>query len=202
MDDFELLESIRCEDREFLWLDRHLDRMASSAAFFGFRFDLAAVSKALDAVRVQGPAKVRLTVSRSGDSVATSGMLGSLDAVRLAIASTPVDSTDVSLLHKTTDRRIYEEALAAHPEADDVALLNERGEITEATSSNIICRMGDSWITPAIGCGLLPGIHRAILLESGEVTDQRLTGEDLRAADEIVLVSSVRLRRSASLLST
>lgn len=202
MDDFELLESIRCEDREFLWLDRHLDRMASSAAFFGFRFDLASVSKALDAVRVRGPAKVRLTLSRAGGSVATSAMLGSLDTVRLAVASTPVDSTDVSLFHKTTDRHLYEEALSAHPEADDVVLINEHGEITEATSSNVILRRGDSWVTPALGCGLLPGIHRAVLLQSGDVTEKRLTAEDLRAADEVVLVNSVRLRRAANLLTT
>ena len=198
-DDFDLLESIRCEAREFLWLDRHLDRMASSAAHFGFRFDLDAVNEALDAVRAAGPVKVRLTLSRAGSVVASRAPLGSLESVRLAVAETVVDSTDVSLFHKTTDRHIYEEALAGHPEAEDVVLINERGEITEATSSNILLRKGSSWLTPALSCGLLPGIQRAVLLESGAVTEALLGFEDLAAADEIVLVNSVRLRRAATL---
>jgi len=199
-DDFELLESIRCEDREFLWVDKHLDRMASSASFFGFRFDLASVSNALDAVRDPGPVKVRLTLSRGGDVSASSTPVGSMDPVRLAVARTPVDSSDVSLFHKTTDRHIYEEALAVHPEADDVVLINERGEVTEATSSNIILRIDDLWVTPSLECGLLPGIHRAVLLDAREVTEQRLTVDDLRAADDMALVNSVRLRRSANLV--
>lgn len=197
--DFDLLESIRCEDREFLWLDRHFDRMASSAAHFDFRFDLDVLSKALDPVREAGPAKVRLTLSRRGDVVVSSGPVGSMEPARLAVARTRVNSADDSLFHKTTDRGIYEAALAAHPGADDVVLVNEREEITEATSSNIILRFADLWVTPAVESGLLPGIHRAVLLESGELKERRLTVEDLATADEIALVNSVRLRRAATL---
>jgi len=197
--DFDLLESIRCEDREFLWLDRHLDRMAFSAAYFGFHFDLETVTEALDAVRDPGIAKARLTLSRDGSAVASRTPLGSLDPVRLAVAQTRVTSTDVSLGHKTTDRRFYEDALMDRPKADDVVLVNERGEITEATSSNVVLRFGDLWVTPPAESGLLPGIHRAVLLESGELEEGRLTVDDLAKADEIALVNSVRLRRSAIL---
>jgi para-aminobenzoate synthetase/4-amino-4-deoxychorismate lyase len=198
-DDFDLLESIRCEDREFLWLDRHLDRMAASASLFGFRFHPDAINEALDAVRDTGPIKVRLTLSQAGKVVASSTPLGSLESVRLAVARTRVNSNDVSLFHKTTDRRIYQEALSSRPEADDVVLINERGEITEATSANILLRKGSSWLTPRMSCGLLPGIQRAVLLESGEVAEELLMVEDLRLADEVALVNSVRLRRPAAL---
>jgi len=197
--DFELLESIRREDGHLLWLDRHLERLASSAVYFDFRCDLDAVRAALETVDGPNPAKVRLTLSRSGQITATATAVGSTEAVTLAVDDVPVDPSDVFLFHKATRRGVYEDAAARHPEAGDVILVNERGEITEATSSNVLVRVGADWFTPPAGCGLLPGIHRAVLLERSEISERVITRDELAGADEVALVNSVRLRRAGRL---
>ncbi len=49
---------------------------------------------------------------------------------------------------------------------DEALFLNERGEIAEGTSSNIFWVSGDTLYTPAVECGILPGVIRGILIDS------------------------------------
>ncbi len=79
---------------------------------------------------------------------------------------------------------------------DEVLLLNERDEVSECTSANVFAVFGERVVTPPLSSGCLPGVTRAILLEtkvSGvSVAEQTLTATDLEAADEIFLTSSTR----------
>lgn len=198
---FQILEALLCEDGEVLWPDAHLDRMAASASYFDFRFDQNAALKAIDSVRSQeGAQKIRLILSRDGAVTATSEPVGSSAPVDVVIdEDRTVDPTDVFLFHKTSRREVYEEAALRHPEAGDVILTNVNGEVTEATSANVIALIDGEWVTPPLSSGLLPGVHRRMLIESGELHERVLTPADLRAADEVVLLSSVRMRRKALL---
>jgi len=198
---FQILEAILCEHGEVLWPEAHLDRMAASASYFDFRFDQNAALKAIDSVRSQeGAQKIRLMLSRDGAVTATSEPVGSADPVEVVIdEGRTVDSNDIFLFHKTTRREVYEDAARRHPEAGDVILTNEKGEVTEATSANVIALIDGRWVTPPLSSGLLPGVHRRMLIESGELHERVLTPADLRAADEVVLLSSVRMRRKALL---
>jgi branched-subunit amino acid aminotransferase/4-amino-4-deoxychorismate lyase len=57
--------------------------------------------------------------------------------------------------------------------------------------------MGGRWVTPPIESGLLPGIGRAVALQTGTLTEAPVTVEDLRSADEVALISDTRgLRRA------
>ena len=64
------------------------------------------------------------------------------------------------LYHKTTRRDRYEDHLSRHPEADDVVLVNEAGEVTETTIANIVARLEGTWCTPPLDSGCLPGVYR------------------------------------------
>ncbi|CAN5377691.1 aminodeoxychorismate synthase component I [soil metagenome] len=206
---FDLLETLGWEPgKGYLLLARHLARLRWSSERWGFGLDEPRVRRALEAA-VSGVQtapdegrrwRVRLTVSRSGKASADADVLpAGWDApVRVAIDRRPVDSGDPRLDHKTTDRRLYDERRAAHPEADDVVLTNERGEVTESTVGNVIAGIGRELLTPPISAGLLPGVLRAALLEAGEVREQSLRPEDLRRADAVWIVNSVRGWRSAS----
>lgn len=200
--DFQILEAILCEDGEPRWLEAHLDRMAASASYFDFRFDQNAALKAIDSVRGrEGVLKIRLTLARDGSVSAAAGPVGSTAPVEVAIdIDDPVDPSDPFLFHKTTRREVYVAAAARHPEAGDVILTNDRGEVTEATSANIIAMIDGVWFTPPVSCGLLPGVHRQVLVGSGEIRERVLTPEDLERAAEVVLLNSVRLRRNARLV--
>jgi para-aminobenzoate synthetase / 4-amino-4-deoxychorismate lyase len=180
-------------------LDRHLDRMADSAAYFGFPFDRAAAVARL--AGVEGDARVRLVLHRTGafDVDVAPMPAPAAGPVRLAIDPEPVDSASVWLHHKTTRRRAYTERAGRHPGADDVVLVNERGEVTETTIANLAVRLDGRWWTPPLSAGCLPGVERARLVDAGELQERTLSVEDLRRADDLAVVSSLRGRRPAVL---
>jgi para-aminobenzoate synthetase/4-amino-4-deoxychorismate lyase len=202
---FELLESIRFEpDDGFRHLSEHLERLRSSAQYFGFRFDaesaLAACKHAVE--DVADPVRIRLTLARDGmvDVTASAIEPNPERRARLAIDDEPVDPDDAFLFHKTTLRGPYELRRARRPDADDVLLVNTRGEVTESTIANVAVLFGDRWVTPPLDAGLLPGAYRAVLLRDGTLTEQRVTLDDLRRADDVALVSSVRGWRPAEIV--
>jgi para-aminobenzoate synthetase/4-amino-4-deoxychorismate lyase len=108
------------------------------------------------------------------------------------LAAEPIDADDPFLYHKTTNRRVYERALASRPGASDVLLFNERHELTESTIANLIVHLDGSLVTPPVQCGLLPGTARARLLEQGKVRERVIAVDELSFAGGLWLVNSVR----------
>lgn len=81
--------------------------------------------------------------------------------------------------------------------ADDAVMLNEKGHLTECSSSNIYLIRDGKILTPSLDCGLLAGVTRGILLrllrENGyEVIEGEFSTKDLVSSDEIFVSSSVR----------
>ncbi len=105
--------------------------------------------------------------------------------------------------HKTTLRSVYDQELtkARAQGCDEILFLNELEELTEGAISNLFLENEGRWYTPPVACGVLPGVMRRHLLESlGHAEERVLTLENLYAADNIWLCSSVRgLRRVASI---
>jgi para-aminobenzoate synthetase/4-amino-4-deoxychorismate lyase len=204
--DFHLIETLRWTPQEgFYLLDLHLERLADSAEYFGFRCDRAAVMGALAELAggLTGPSKARLLLDRAGRvTVETSALPGpAREPARVGLALRPVSSADVRLYHKTTRRQPYEAARAARPECDDVILWNERGELTETTVANIVLEIDGRQVTPPVACGLLAGTLRAQLLAVGEITEGVLTRDDLARASRLWLINSVRGRQRAVFVS-
>jgi para-aminobenzoate synthetase/4-amino-4-deoxychorismate lyase len=204
--DFELLETMRwTADGGVARLERHLARLAGSAEYFGFAVNLPALRSRLMALapaETPHPARVRVLVSRRGEVRLETHPLELSAApppVRLGLARTAVDSGDLFLFHKTTHRRVYEEARAGRPDCDDVLLWNERGELTEATTANVVLALDGRLVTPPVACGLLAGVLRADLLERGAVEEERLTVDDLARCQGLYLVNSLRGWRRAHL---
>ncbi len=110
----------------FINFDRHLDRLQSSSAYFGMRFVRAEARAALFAVtpHLPWPARVRLELRDGAFNVTFEALepVGPPIRIRLALDDVPVDSGDVRLFHKMTERARYDAAMARHPEADDVIL--------------------------------------------------------------------------------
>ncbi|MCA0145320.1 aminodeoxychorismate synthase component I [Blastococcus sp. LR1] len=185
-------------------LDQHLARMADSAAWSDFRCDpdeiRSAVERAL-AGRAE-PARIRVLLSRDGAvDVELHPLPGTGTApVRLALDDEPVDPGDPWLQHKTTRRDVYVSAALRHPGADDVVLVNTRGEVTETTIATVAVRLDGRWWTPPTAAGCLPGVERGRLLDLGLLSERVLRPADLLAAEEIAVVSSLRGWRSATLV--
>jgi para-aminobenzoate synthetase/4-amino-4-deoxychorismate lyase len=202
----ELLETMRHDPGTgFHLLDGHLRRLVSSADYFGYPVDPARVREALRAaVRSASPLpggasgsplRVRLLLGPAGDlKVECSPLVPRPSTLRARIARSPVDTRDRYLYHKTTAREVHESRLASAPGFDEVLLVNERGELTEFTTGNLVIVLDGTAVTPPVTSGLLPGVARAGLIEAGELIERVLTPGDLAGAEAVYLVSSVRNR--------
>ena len=139
--------------------------------------------------------RIRLQLTSEGEASLTSRpFLAERREWRAVVASGPVDSASPLLFHKTTRREIYERAHAEAEArgADEAILWNERGELTEGSRTNVVLRIDGRWVTPALECGLLAGVLRARLLESGRVREAVLPKDALARAERLVLISSLR----------
>jgi para-aminobenzoate synthetase/4-amino-4-deoxychorismate lyase len=202
---FDLLETIRIDpDEGPRHLTEHLDRLGSSARYFGFRLEpetgVAALKRA--AADRSGPLAVGLTLSRDGEVATDVREAPSAPdrPVRLALDDEPVDPDDVWLFHKTTRREPYERRREKRPDVDDVILVNTRGEVTESTIANLAVRLEGRWVTPPLDAGLLAGCYRTVLLREGTLTERPIRISELLAAEEVALVSSVRGWRPAEIV--
>lgn len=88
-------------------------------------------------------------------------------------------------------------AEAAKMGADEVLLYNSRDELCEGASTNLFLVKGKRLLTPALTSGCLPGVMRRWVLQRApalglEVCEVALGSEDLAAADEVFLTSSLR----------
>jgi para-aminobenzoate synthetase / 4-amino-4-deoxychorismate lyase len=202
---FDLLESILWEDG-YRWLPLHLDRMESSARYFDFQFERATVLAALqDAASGIPPgvcSKVRVSLARTGAVIVSHAPVEPQSGhARVLFSAIRVHSGDRFLRHKTTRRRLFDEqyAQARKRGYDEVLFLNERGEVTQGAISNVWVEKDGRCFTPPVACGLLPGIYRRHLLETGRVEEKPLLPQDLASADAVYICNAVRGSRKAEL---
>ncbi len=195
---FQLIETMRREPGAgILRHGRHLARLEGSAKALGFQFRRDMVERAL-AFAGDEALRVRLTVTADGEvSVSTQPFAPlSPDAVwTVAIASTRLDSRDPLLRHKTTLRHAYDAARAERQASDaaEMLLLNERGEVCEGTITSVFADLGDGHLaTPPLDCGLLDGVLRSELLETGKAHERVLLPSHLAEAKSLFVGNSLR----------
>ena len=170
--------------------------------FFGFKYPDDLEARVISRLGTSDErSRIRLLLSRGGEIELQRAEAPAprRAPVRLVIDDEPVCSESVMLFHKTTRRELYDRRRRKYPRADDVVLINERGECTETTIATIAARLGDTWFTPPLSSGCLPGIGRARLIDEGVLTEAVLRPEDLRRADELAVVNSLRGWQRATL---
>ncbi len=194
---FDLIETMRfAPDSGIALLEAHLTRLKASAAALGFAFDRHAVRNQIHALcfELENAAKLRLLVARSGATSLTVSELPpvSPDPVACIALPLPVDQGDWRLRHKTTDRAFYEAAREAAEDAGarEAIFVAPDGSVTEGSWTNIFVERDGILLTPPATLGLLPGVQRATLLESGKAREALLTLDDL--ADGFTLGNAVR----------
>jgi branched-subunit amino acid aminotransferase/4-amino-4-deoxychorismate lyase len=101
--------------------------------------------------------------------------------------------------HKTTAflDSILELRRALELGAGECVFLDSSGHLSEASASNIFLYDGEALITPALGCGCLPGITRSVVMDlarelSIRVEERVVETEELEIATESFLTSSIR----------
>jgi para-aminobenzoate synthetase/4-amino-4-deoxychorismate lyase len=177
----DLIETLRSDGGR---LERHLERMARSAKFFGIAFDRAR----LVLPDCAEPSRIRIVLDEDGAFRVTAAALEPQPA-RWTYRLSPrrVRSDDALARHKTN----WREHLEPLPGADETIFLNERGEVAEASRSTVFVRRGGMWLTPPLTAGVLDGVLRREMLEAGTCREATLLPRDLDGA-EVCLGNSLR----------
>ncbi len=217
-----LFETVRSYGGRVFRLDRHLARLMHSAERFGLASQLdpaeleQAIYQTLEANRLLD-ARIRLTVAAGegerGLSPPTSGKITTLVVVEKLTVPSRIYDEGISAALVSTRRNSqsplpaikslnYLEGLIARAEAaalgaDEAIMLNDRGYVSECSSSNIFLVVTGKLLTPSLESGILPGITREAVLELAHDSDiETMEGEippsDLVRADEVFITTSVR----------
>ena len=199
---FDLIETMLFEPGKGLWLlDRHLERLARTARYFGFWYCEPNIRQVLEErTKASGGtrSRVRMLLSETGAISITIVPLppAAPDAAMCyVLADAPIDSTDPFLAHKTTNRQRYDgdwQRLAEATGAGEVIYVNERGELTEGSRTNVFIERDGVLLTPPTACGVLPGVLRAELLATGRAREAVLGLADLGPGARVFLGNSVR----------
>jgi para-aminobenzoate synthetase/4-amino-4-deoxychorismate lyase len=197
----QLLETMRYEPEAGIRnLELHLRRLTGSAEQLGFPCADKAIRARLAELEARSPRRVRLLLARDGTVTVEHTPLDTAPGpVRLAIDTQPSPPPDDWCRHKTTRRDRYQAAAARCPDTDDVVLVDDSGRLIETTVANLAVRLDGRWWTPPLSSGCLPGVERSRLLADGTLAERTLTTADLRRAEGLAVISSLRGWRDAVL---
>jgi branched-subunit amino acid aminotransferase/4-amino-4-deoxychorismate lyase len=143
--------------------------------------------------------KTKTTGSHQTDLVILTGEAQKIPATGLSLAVSPFRLNTVSPLTGIKSLN-YLDRVMAWEEAqsrdfDEAVMLNERGELSSATMSNLFWTRNGTLHTPSLASGALAGINRAAVIEIANesfipVLEGNYEMQDLTEADEIFLTSS------------
>lgn len=203
-----LKDSISWEQHYFL-LDRHMERIRKSAAFFSFTFRHDFILNELERLHdmfmsggcagVDGNVKIRLLSAEDGSISIEYVPLSQVRSLPVCfdISSMMPQEEPAMLAHKTTFRETFDRELerAMASGLFDTVFVNGREEITQGCITNVFASLnvrGTPLITPRLESGLLPGTLRAELVSLGLAVEGSLTENMLRHAHAVYLGNSVR----------
>lgn len=197
---FELFETMRWDSNKRIFLEKlHLDRLKDSAEFYNFKFHHEKINDKLQDylknLESESEKIIRLFLAKDGEIRLTSSVYKEQNKDKshyISLAMQPVNSEDLSLYHKTTNRSVYENAIGENQDCDDILLWNEAGNITESTISNVIFKKDSEYYTPPVSCGLLSGTYRAHLISQGHLKERIIPKAEINLYSEIYLINSVR----------
>ena len=209
-----LIETMRCENGEVALLAAHLNRMQASAVALRIPFSREVIEQRIADYLAQHVSNViqaqsdifmlRLELSPAGILSITHKPIEPIKGPQtifwakdlIGEQAAVMQSNNSLLAHKVTARAAYDAAwqAAVAQGGFDALFANERGEITEGGRSTVFALINDTWVTPPLACGVLPGVMREkILQDSTWRTEERaLTTRDLARADQIILVNALR----------
>jgi para-aminobenzoate synthetase/4-amino-4-deoxychorismate lyase len=171
--------------------------LRSAAERFEFDFDRKKLFRRLQAAvaNKREPQRVRVELWADGRTrIETAPLLPESASWRLSLADEKVDPKELWLFFKTTLRGRYDRALAAARAsgADEAVFLNTEGLLTEGTRTNLFVKLEGRWWTPPLESGLLPGVYRQHLLQTGKVRERALRLEDLARAEGLAVGNALR----------
>jgi branched-chain amino acid aminotransferase len=215
-----IFETMRAYNGKVFRLDAHLERLKKSADRLEIPVQPDRLKEQVDdTLRINRLAEARVRVHlTSGEGTAAPDFRSCRNPTLLirTVPYTPFSAgvydmgfrVMISTFHRCSRSVLpylktsnYLENLLVRKEAadsgyDDAVLLNEKGNIAEASTSNLFIVRGDVLKTPELQSGILPGITRTVVLElaagSGlKALETDIAPVELLSAEEVFLTNSV-----------
>ena len=194
-EDLELIET-------FLWdpekgapdIDLHLERMCKSASNLKFKFEIIKIKEKILEINSQSRLRCRLTLRLDGTiNLTTAPLSPNSKSWVLGLSDSILSSSDPWLLHKSSNRVLYDAERENLPDGiDEFIYLNERNEVCEGTITNIFVKIAGQWLTPPLSSGCLPGVLRRKKIEDASCKVKIVTFSDLQDAQKITVGNALR----------
>jgi len=139
--------------------------------------------------------RVRVTATDRGLSTQITPFKNLDIPVRLALSRYALTDDVQETRIKSTSRDFYDGERArvtALTGADEVIFLNEDGQLCEGSFTSLFIEKNERIFTPALSCGLLPGVLRRTLVETGQAAEAELKRADIEDADCVYVGNSLR----------
>ena len=189
---FQLITTGKISQKQLLFEDQHLERLTKASRYFAYPFDPEELRQKIEeecrACDVNQDYRLRITLSKSGEMELSRQILAPLSPsfckAKLCLQETDLNQSFTYF--KTTHRphlSLGEQEIIYH---------NAAGELLETSIGNLVLKINGKLYTPPIRLGILPGIYRQHLLETGQVKEKITTLEDLNQAEAIYGCNAVR----------
>lgn len=207
-----LFETMRSYNRRIVYLDEHLKRIQNSCPLMGLKipYSLNRLKAIINkTVKINGfkDAYVRLTLWQQERGTAISVIAKKYqpypvkkyaEGFKAGISRFRQNENTPLAQIKSTNRILYELSLteARNKGYDEAIILNNRGNISEASRSNIFLVKNKELFTPSLECGCLDGITRKAIFDLAKrykiaLYQGKLAIQDLYSADEAFLTNSL-----------
>lgn len=202
-----VFETLLVREGEPVELDAHLARLSASVRrLYSAQLPAGVREAVLARAASLGPGlgRLRLTLAPAPDgSLHSEVTTAPVDAAAVfpswerAIALEPFEIRAGLGAHKWADRSWIERTAHGESQGTLPLILDEGGEVLEASRCNVFAVHDGTLITPPADGRILPGIARALAIEAArslgaEVREQSFALERLLAAGEAFLTNSIR----------
>ena len=189
---FQLITTGEISQKSLLFEEQHLERLTKASRYFAYPFNPEELRQKIEeecqACDSHQDYRLRITLSKSGELELSRQILTPLSSsfCKAKLCQQEADLNQSFTYFKTTHRphlTLGKQEIIYH---------NAAGELLETSIGNLVLKIAGKLYTPPIIFGILPGIYRQHLLETGQVEEKVLTLADLNQAETIYGCNAVR----------
>ena len=193
-----IFETIKTVDNKPWAMSRHMRRAVSSAQKIGLRVPaeelIREAVERLCMAEKHSYGVLRISFGQNGnwsavhlpyEPIRQGAKLLSYDK-EIAILGQPIKS------YPYTHRLEILEAIKLFG-ADEAIVCNDKGKVCEGSVTNLLLRIENTWVTPPISDGVLPGVMRALVIEYCGVSVRSIDASEIPRVQSAFLLSSLRI---------
>ena len=189
---FQLITTGRISQKNLLFEEQHLERLTKASRYFAYPFDPKKLRQKIEeecqACDSHQDYRLRISLSKSGEIELSRQILTPLSPsfCKAKLCLQEANLQQAFTYFKTTHRphlSLGKQEIIYH---------NAAGELLETSIGNLVLKINGKLYTPPISQGILPGIYRQHLLETGQVEEKVLTLADLNQAEAVFGCNAVR----------